>query len=255
MVAKIGRRALIKELPFLRNKYGCDFVIANAENLAHGKGITGKTIDELKTGGVDFFTGGNHTFSKPEGHILLATDPHIIRPANYPSNMPGTGFRVIHIGDSPVLMINLQGQVFMKEEVTSPFVAFDTIVLMPEHKNIKTRLVDFHGETTSERNAFKWHIDERATLLWGTHTHVQTNDARILPSGLGFITDIGMTGARDGVIGITAETSLRHVRDGGKLKPEFDDVGPAIVSGMFVEIDSSKGICTTLKHFIHESFV
>lgn len=249
VVAKIGRRALIKELPALKNKFKPDFVIINAENLAHGKGINSKTIQEMKDAGVDFFTGGNHSFSKPEGILLLSIDPTLLRPANYNNSFPGVGYRIIHIGESRVLMINLQGRVFMKDEVEDPFACFDTIVAMPEHESITLRLVDFHGETTSERHAFKWHIDGRATLLWGTHTHVQTNDATILESGMGYITDVGMTGSRDGVIGIAKEGSLAHFRTGKKLVHEFYETGPAIVSGLYTEIDTHTSRCTHLEHF------
>lgn len=249
VVAKIGRRALLKELPTLKAKYRPDAVIINAENLAHGKGITLNSIEEMGTGGVDIFTGGNHTLSKPEGLVLLDTDPRLLRPANFSEGTPGKGYKVFKIGQISVLVINLLGRVFMKDDVADPFTTFDSIVALPEHRDIPIRLVDFHGETTSERNAFKWHVASRASVLWGTHTHVQTNDATIVEGKLGFITDIGMTGARDGVIGITKERSLAHFLHGEKIRPEFDDNGPAIVSGMYVEI-SENGNCTSIEHFI-----
>lgn len=249
VVAKIGRRALLKELPSLKAKYKPDAVIINAENLAHGKGINQNTIEEMELGGVDIFTGGNHTLSKPEGAMMLDTNPRLLRPANFPENTPGKGYKVFKIGQISVLVINLLGRVFMKDEVADPFATFDTIVDMPEHRQIPLRLVDFHGETTSERNAFKWHVAERASVLWGTHTHVQTNDATIVDGKLGFITDIGMTGARDGVIGIKKEGSLVHFLKGEKIRHDFDETGPAIVSGMCVEVDEA-GTCIFIEHFI-----
>lgn len=253
VVAKIGRRALIAKLPELKARYKPDQVIINAENLAHGKGITLNTIEEMSTAGVDIFTGGNHSFSKPEGAALFAGNTQLIRPANF-VDAPGAGYRIYEVGGVPFVVINLLGRVFMKDEVLDPFHTFDTIVAQDDVKNIPIRLVDFHGETTAERNAFKWHIVDRASVLWGTHTHVQTNDAGIVQDRLGFITDVGMTGARDGVIGIKKEGSLSHFVTGGKITFDFDEQGPVIISGMFVEV-SREGVCTRIEHFIEHTII
>lgn len=237
------------ELPHLQEELRPDFTIVQAENLAHGKGITPKTIDELRPLHIHCFTGGNHTFSKPSG-IPLLEETDIIRPANYPETTPGVGLRIFHVGDIPIIVLNLQGVVGMKEMVECPFKTADRLLNDPSYQHIPIRLIDFHGEATSERVAMGWHLDGRASLLWGTHTHVQTNDARILPKGLGYVTDVGMVGERDGVIGVQRENIVHNfLHPDDRRAHEFAESGEASISGMFADINETTGVCTHIEPF------
>lgn len=249
VVGKIGRRALAKELPGLQADLCPDFTIVQAENLAHGKGVTEKTIEEMRSLKIDCFTGGNHTFSKPGGHALL-DDEDMIRPANYSDSEPGVGYRTFNVGGVDIIVLNLQGQVGMRETVDSPFVVADRVFTNPDFKNIPIRLVDFHGEATSERVACGWFLDGRVSLFWGTHTHVQTNDARLLPQGTGYITDIGMVGARDGVIGVDRNVIINNFVDPSNRRAhDIPEEGAAILSGIVADIDPLTGRCTHIETF------
>ncbi len=231
IVGKIGRQALTKELPGLKDKYKPDLVLANCENLAHGTGITRSTIKEMQEAGIDFFTSGNHIYKKPEANEFLEeADCPVIRPANYPEPAPGKGYKVVN----DLLIINLMGRVFIEEEFTDPFDKLDEI--LKEHKDIKNVFVDLHGEATSEKQAMGWYADGRVSALVGTHTHVQTNDDRILPEGTGFISDTGMVGAWDSVIGVNKESSIKYCKEGGAFKVDLPESGPKIINGVFVEI-------------------
>ncbi len=249
VVGKLGRKALISELPNLQADLKPDFTIVQSENLAHGKGITQRTIDEMRALNIDCFTGGNHTFSKPPG-IPLLDDPDMIRPANYPDGTPGVGYRTFDVAGKTIIVLNLQGEMFMKETVDSPFAAVDAILNKPEHKDVRIRLIDFHAETTSERIAMGWHVDGSASLSWGTHTHVQTNDARILPQGTGYVTDIGMVGDRNGVLGVTREAILNNfLHPDNRRVHDFAEDGEAILSGIIADVDDETGHCTHIEPF------
>lgn len=235
IVAKIGRRALEDVLPRLREELQPDVVLANAENLAHGLGMTEKTMREVLHAGITCLTGGNHVWDKPEG-VALLRDPAtpIVRPANYPTGAPGQGWKTLSVAGKSVLVINLLGRVFMKDLVDDPFRTFDE--LAAAHPADIT-VVDYHAETTSEKNAFGWHADGRATIVYGTHTHIPTADARLLPQGTAFVTDIGMTGARDTVIGVSAETVLPGYRTGIGARFVWPEAGIAWVHAVVVDID------------------
>ena len=240
VIGKIGRRGVAKVLPELREEYRPDLVIANAENLAHGKGTTQVTLDEMTAAGVDFFTGGNHTFAKDEAVVLLGrSDVPMIRPANYPPGTPGQGCRVIEVGSRKVLIINLLGRVFMKEGVDDPFRAFDDIYKTYDgaKDGLSAIIVDFHAEVTSEKVAFGWYTDGRASVIAGTHTHIPTADTWVLPQGTGYVTDIGMVGGRDTVIGIAKDHVLKRFKSplGGKFEPPEE--GRCRFNSVLIEID------------------
>lgn len=245
IVGRLGREALRRALPELKEKYAPDLILANVENLAHGKGASEKTLDELKVLGVDMFTSGNHIFVKKEVYPALdAPDSPVIRPANYPPGTPGKGWTVRQVGTKTVAVINLLGRVFMRDLVDDPFRVFDSIVatLSPSaYPLAPIVIVDFHGEATSEKAAFGWHADGRAALVFGTHTHVPTSDAKILPGGTGFITDVGMTGGRDTVIGVEKEIILKNFRTGLPVVHNWPDTGWAVVNGLYAEIDPASG--------------
>lgn len=234
-----GRDVVARVLPGLVRRYAIDFVIANGENVAHGAGITPATAGQLFAAGVDVITGGNHTWDRSEGQALLATDRRVLRPANYPPGSPGRGHGVFasRLG-VPVAVINLQGRVFMPE-TDDPFRAADQLV-GEMGARARVVVVDLHAEATSEKVAMAWYLDGRASVLVGTHTHVATADARVLPGGTAYITDAGMTGGHDSVIGVQKKaaldrflTSLPHRLSPADGDPHF--------SGLLVDIDETTG--------------
>jgi metallophosphoesterase (TIGR00282 family) len=238
IIGKIGRHAIAKHLPELKKKYQPDVVIANVENLAHGIGFTQRTLDEIFEAGVDYGTAGNHTWAKAgTDEILDAKNPRVIRPANVIEKKSGVGFLQISIGKTKVLLINLLGQIGMKEEVKSPFKTLDTI--LKKHPKLVT-LVDFHTETTSEKNAFAHYADGRVSAVLGTHTHVPTADARILPHGTATVTDAGMIGYYDSVIGANKEQVVKMFLGDGKGSKKHDqpDTGDCQFNAIYLEIDT-----------------
>lgn len=209
VTGKPGRRLVAARLAELRRAHGVDVVIANGENAAGGMGITADAAAELLDAGVDVLTGGNHTWHHREAYELLDGSPNILRPANYPPGVPGRGAAVVRTSAGvEVGVLNLQGRVFMPE-LDDPFRA-----AREEAEALRAStpivIVDFHAEATSEKIAMGWYLDGRVTAVVGTHTHVQTADERILPQGTAYITDVGMTGPRDGVIGMAREIILER---------------------------------------------
>ena len=200
VVGKIGREALKRALPALKEEFKPDLTIVNAENLAHGKGLTKPIITDLKAAGVDFFTSGNHIFANHKGPHDVCGDPELrdllIRPANFPDGTAGEGEKTLILAEKKVLVVNLICQVFMGEPYGSPFEAMEEILKRHAGEKLDAVLVDLHGEATSERIAFGIRFDGRVSSVTGTHTHVPTADARVLPNGTAYLTDIGMTGAR-----------------------------------------------------------
>lgn len=256
VMGRVGRRALAVVLPAWKKKYAPDLVIANGENLAHGKGVTETTAQEVFDAGVQLLTGGNHTF---EGHgAMMMGHPlwkdRVLRPDNYPSDRPGKGTVVVDVGRSqldagtPVLVVNLLCQVKMRdgEDVAEPFAAFDRIVAA--YPEVKVVLVDLHGEITSERVGFGWHAAGRASAVWGTHTHVPTADTRLLPPGTAYQTDVGMTGYADGVIGIDKAAPLAAFLAGEHVKsPVLPETGYAVVNALRITVDPATGRATNIE--------
>ncbi len=250
VVSRIGRQALKKVLPELKAAHDIDLTIANAENLAHGKGITRETLTELIDAGVDFFTSGNHVFDKKEAHEIFSDSrlsDKIIRPANYPVSIPGEGAKLLTVGTKNVLVLNFLGRVFSRVLTSDPFRSFDELLALHAHKKPSVILVDFHGDATSERVAFGWHADGRATAVWGTHTHVPTRDERILPGGTAYITDVGMTGFRNGVLGVEKAEIIRNFMTQLPVKHEIPDFGEAIVNAIVIET-AAEGKAASIQH-------
>ncbi len=208
VVGGIGRRALTGLLPTLREEHRPDFVVANGENAAGGVGITEKTAQELLDAGVDAITLGNHAYRHKEVFGYLDSEAPIVRPANFPRAAPGRGHLVVEREGLRLAVVNLSGTVFV-EAARSPFPEADAILsaLRGQADHV---LVDFHAEATSEKVAMGWHLDGRVTACVGTHTHVPTADARVLPEGTAYVTDVGMTGPRGGVIGVRREQALKR---------------------------------------------
>lgn len=237
VVGRVGRRGLIQKLPDYKEKYKPDLVIANVENLAHGYGITEKTLNELKSAGCDFFTSGNHIWKKKEGWKILAEkDTLVLRPQNYPSANPGTGYKIVQAGRYYILIINLMGRVFMKENLACPFLLFDEVLEKTRTAKFHAVLVDFHAEATSEKKAFFHYVDERVSAVLGTHTHVPTADASISDTGTASITDVGMCGPKNSVIGHKKGQIIERFVTQIAINHEVEEEGPALVNGIFLTI-------------------
>jgi metallophosphoesterase (TIGR00282 family) len=208
IVGSPGRHAVESLLPGLRERHEPDFVVVNGENSAGGLGITSKIARSLYKTGVDAITLGNHTYRHAEVYDFLDSDDRIVRPANYPKGNPGKGHTVIEKDGVRLAVVNLSGTVFL-DAARSPFAEVDAILADLRGKADHV-LVDFHAEATSEKVAMGWYLDGRVTACVGTHTHVPTADARVLPGGTAYISDVGMTGARGGVIGVVKEQAMRR---------------------------------------------
>ena len=242
---KPGRRVLQERLHDLIQEQRIDFCIANAENAAGGFGITPQIADELLRSEIDLLTSGNHVWDKRAIIPYLSEQPRLLRPCNYPAAAPGTG---IFIGDSAcgvrLAVINVQGRVFMPT-LDCPFSAADKAIEQARRET-PLILVDFHAEATSEKQAFGWYVDGRVTAVLGTHTHVQTADERILPKGTAFITDVGMTGPYDSVIGSVPALALdRFLRQMPiRLEPASGDTH---LCGAVIEIDEASGRAQSIR--------
>ncbi len=238
VIGKPGRRAVSQ---FIRNAHA-DFIIVNGENLAGGIGITVSTAAEMFDLGVDAITTGNHVWKKKEMAHYLTQENRVIRPLNYPEGTPGSGFTVIKKGGKSLGVANIEGRIFMNS-IDCPFRAMNNLL---RKDNSVPIFVDFHAEATSEKIAMGWFLDGRVSVLVGTHTHVQTSDERILPNGTGYITDVGMTGPADSVIGMAKEGVLQRFTT--QLPQKFEvgrDDNEA--QGVFVTIDANTNKCTKIE--------
>lgn len=207
IVGNPGRRAIQDNLNYLRQELRVDFVIANGENAAGGHGITKDIAKQLFAAGIDVFTMGNHVWNKKEIIDFIDKEKRLLRPANYPPGTPGAGYNIYNTSSGhAIAVINISGRVFM-QELDCPFRVVNQILEELKGKT-KIIIVDFHAEATSEKMAMGWYLDGKVSAICGTHTHVQTADERILPNGSAYITDIGMTGPRDSVIGVNIEVVI-----------------------------------------------
>lgn len=253
VVGKTGRQAVAKILPKLKKQLRPNLIIANVENLAHGTGVTPKTLATLEEAGVQVFTGGDHIFAKPDAaKIFEREDSTLIRPANMSVPM-GKGEKLLTVAKKPVLVVNLLGRVFLGEKlnekginVANPFKTIDEIVKKYADQK-PVIIVDFHTEATSEQVAMGYHLDGRAQVLFGTHTHIPTADAQILENGLGYITDVGMSGAKDTVIGVDKKVILNRFLEDKKESFDWPELDEAIVNALYVEINEKTNKAKKIK--------
>ncbi|HEY9434640.1 MAG TPA: TIGR00282 family metallophosphoesterase [Blastocatellia bacterium] len=243
-VARSGRRALEERLHDLRSQREIDFVVSNVENAAGGFSITSRIAEDLLAAGVDVMTSGNHIFDKKEVLDYIDKQPRLLRPANYAPGVPGKGRWVGKVRGVPVAVINLQGRVFMSQ-CDDPFRCADAQLAALE-PSVKIILVDMHAEATSEKIAMGRYLDGRASVVAGTHTHVQTADEQILPEGTAYITDLGMVGPHDGVIGMQTEIVLERFLRGLSMKFEPCDGGIKL-NGLIVDVDEETGRATRVE--------
>ena len=234
IVGSPGRHAVESLLPGLRERHEPDFVVVNGENSAGGLGITSKIARNLYRIGVDAITLGNHTYRHAEVYDFLDSDDRIVRPANYPKGNPGKGHTIVEKDGMRLAVVNLSGTVFL-DAARSPFAEVDAILAELRGKADHV-LVDFHAEATSEKVAMGWYLDGRVTACVGTHTHVPTADARVLPGGTAYITDVGMTGPRGGVIGVEKELAVKRFLTMMPVKFETASDDPWL-NGVLIEAD------------------
>jgi 2',3'-cyclic-nucleotide 2'-phosphodiesterase len=232
VVGGLGRRTLATLLPALRERHEPDFVVANGENAAGGVGITERTALELLDLGVDAMTLGNHAYRHTEVYGFLDRDERVVRPSNYPKGSPGRGVTVVERDGMALGVVNLSGAVFV-QAARSPFSEVDAVLAGLRGRATHV-LVDIHAEATSEKMAMGWHLDGRVTACLGTHTHVPTADARVLPGGTAYCTDVGMTGPRGGVIGVKRELALKRFLTMTNVRYETSTEDPWL-NGVLVE--------------------
>ena len=244
IIGRPGRELIRKGLRALVDRYSVDLVIANAENSAAGFGVTRDIGETLLEHGVDVMTSGNHIWDKKEVIEYISGEPRLLRPANYPAGVPGKGSYVAQTGDGRAVgVINVMGRVFMLN-IDDPFQVVLREIEAMRHRT-RVILVDFHAEATSEKVAMGWHLDGKVTAVFGTHTHVQTADERILPNGTAYLTDAGMTGPHDSIIGMEREPSLARFLYGMPSKFEPATGNPRL-NGVLVEADDKTGRASTV---------
>jgi hypothetical protein len=242
---KPGREIAQRAIPALAARHGIDLVVANVENSAAGFGVTGDIAETILRYGVDVMTSGNHIWDKKEVLEYIPRQPRLLRPANFPAGVPGRGTWIgqTRTGE-PIAVINVMGRIFM-QPLDDPF-AVVLKEIEAARRKARVILVDFHAEATSEKVAMGWHLDGRVTAVFGTHTHVQTADERLLPKGTAYLTDVGMTGPLDSIIGVTVEAALGRFVSGMPAKFEAA-TGPARLNAIIITADPASGRATGIE--------
>lgn len=245
IVGKPGRLAVCSLVPKLIHRENLTFVVANCENVTNGSGVNPAHAKELLGCGIDVLTSGNHIWRHKEIVDYIEHEDRLLRPANFPSGTPGRGWLKLESpGGTELLVVNLIGRVFM-DSVDCPFQSIEAI-LADAKSNAKLILVDMHADATSEKGAMGWFLDGRVTAVVGSHTHVQTADERLLPKGTAFLTDAGMCGPPDSVIGVRHELAIRRFLT--HMPTQFETAsGPAIVQGVVISVDETTGKATAIK--------
>lgn len=240
IVGKPGRRIVHRAAPLLVGRHGIDLVIANIENAAGGNGITREIAETLRDDGIDVMTSGNHIWDKKEAIAYIGDEPRLLRPANYPEGVPGRG-RYVATARTGVRVgvVNVMGRIFMNA-LDNPFRVVRDEIAAVRAEGAQIVFVDFHAEATSEKQALAWHLDGEVTAVVGTHTHVQTADARILPKGTAYLTDVGMTGPHDSIIGVDTGPAIRRFLDGMPAKFETARGNPRL-NAVLVSADPETG--------------
>lgn len=247
IVGKPGRKCVRDLLPQIKVNYNIDFVIANGENAAGGRGITREISDKLFSYGIDVITMGNHVWDNKEVFNFIDREKRIIRPANYPPEVPGRGYGIYSCNDLNIGVFNLSGRVFMPS-LDCPFRKADTII---DELNDKCDILilDFHAEATSEKIAMGRYLDGRVAAVFGTHTHVQTADERVLEGGSSFITDTGMTGPLDSILGMDSENVIKKFLTQLPARFEVARGAAAQFNGVIINIDENTGLTSSIERF------
>ncbi|MEX2602156.1 MAG: TIGR00282 family metallophosphoesterase [Balneolaceae bacterium] len=253
IVGEPGLSLLEEALPGIMKQYNADFVIANAENSHEGRGLNREITETLFGLGVNVLTGGNHSFDKWKIFPYMREEHRLLRPLNYPKGNPGNGYGIYGIPETTLQIgvLNLQGRTFM-QAIDDPFPAA-TWALERIQEETNLIFIDFHAEATAEKLALAWEIDGQASIMVGTHTHIPTNDARILPNGTGYITDAGMTGSFNSVIGMDKSAAIRRFT---RVMPQKYKLaqGDERICGVYATIETESGRCTHIEPVIHPQF-
>ncbi|WP_457592104.1 TIGR00282 family metallophosphoesterase [Hydrogenimonas sp.] len=239
IVGRPGRKMVRRFVPEIRESEGLDFVIANYENASHGFGLTAKNAQELFGAGIDTMTGGNHTWDKKEILGLLESLP-LLRPANYPEGVPGRGVALYEVCGEPVAVVNIMGH-FAMPMVENPFITANRIVETLQAQGVRTVLVDMHAEATSEKRALLMMLKESVSAIMGTHTHVGTDDL-VIESGCAYVSDVGLTGCRDNVIGMDAKVPIERFLTGLPGRFEVPDKCKGVLQMVVMEFDSGRAV-------------
>lgn len=249
IVGRLGRKAVTALYADLVNEHSIDFAVANVENLAHGHGVTEKTLQEMADLGIHCFTSGNHIWRNPAVFDIFEKKSFsLMRPLNYPASNPGCGYLSFNISQKNIYVLNLQGRVFMRELVEDPFVHFDNwyTEVAPTQDDIV--LVDFHAEATSEKQAFGYYVDGRATAVLGTHTHIQTADERVLEKGTAYITDVGCVAEVTSVLGVDKASIISTLTTGMPHKHVYPETGIARCNAVVVSVGDTVEISRIVKN-------
>lgn len=251
VVGPTGLEILTNELPKIKEQYQIDFTIVNGENSANGRGITDEEAKIIYSSGANVITTGNHVWDNWKGKPLLSNDPSIIRPLNYPQGNVGKGFLFYEVEGTNIAVLQLQGRTYM-QTIDCPFKAAEFAL---KHLNAKANIiiVDFHADATAEKVAMAWFLDGKVTALIGTHTHIPTADATIMPNGMAYITDVGMTGAYDSVVGLRKDVALKRFLLQTPHKYENAENDNKLCA-VFIEIDSTTGQAIKIEQIITPKF-
>jgi metallophosphoesterase (TIGR00282 family) len=247
VVGKMGRRALSRLLPEIRRSHDLDLVIANGENAAGGKGLTPDTAEELYEAGVEIITSGNHIWRYREIYPFLDSEAPVVRPLNYPEGAPGRGVLI----RNGITVINLIGRTFMPGTLDCPFRAADEALAALEDRRFV--IVDMHAEATSEKAALAWYLDGRVSAVVGSHTHVPTADARLLPKGTAFVTDVGMVGPHNSILGMERQPVVETFLSQLPARFTTEERGPAVFNSVLVQLDRESGRATAIQRIDTEA--
>ena len=249
IVGAAGRTIFQRHIESIKRDHAIDFVIVNGENSAHGVGITPRICEFFKKYGVDVITSGNHIWHKKEIFPYLNSHQDLLRPTNFPTGVPGVGVTIVNKQGISYAVVNLLGRVFMRESLDCPFRALETILTYVRDK-ARIIIVDFHAEATSEKQALVTHFDGRVTAVLGTHTHVQTADERILPGGTAYITDVGMAGALNSLLGMEAKPIIQRFFTQMPVKFSVEMTPPYILSAVIIEADAATGAALSINRLM-----
>lgn len=251
VMAELGMRAVEKVLPALIEAESIDFVVAQAENVSEGKGMTVADYERLKAAGVQAFTGGNHTPSREElAPLLEDKDAPVVGPANLP-DCPGPGHKLIQTANGSVLIISLLGSIVGRQAdivTDNPLKTFDTIITNPAFENRVATIVNLHGDFSSEKVVFGHYVDGRVSIVVGDHWHVPTADADVLPKGAAYVSDVGMCGSLDSSLGVTYDSIIPRWRDGYQTRNEIETAGRVQFNALLVETDDTNGRARSARH-------
>ncbi|WP_062197929.1 TIGR00282 family metallophosphoesterase [Massilibacterium senegalense] len=247
VVGSPGREMVAKYVPKLKKKYRPNFTIINGENAAHGRGITEKIYHQFLEAGAQMITLGNHSWDNREIFEFIDQATCLVRPANFPEGAPGVGMRMTKVNAQMIAVINLQGRTFLPP-LDCPFKKIDELIAEAK-KHTSIIFVDFHGEATSEKQALAWYVDGKVSAVVGTHTHVQTADERILPEGTAYISDVGMTGPYDGILGVERDAVIKKFLTSLPVRFEVAK-GREQLSGVIIDVDNETGKATSIERIL-----